>query len=144
MKPDEFEQKLLRQPLRPVPHEWRGEILAAVCDAQRADHASRITHHAWFSTLNHQLATIFWPHPKAWAGLAAVWVFIFAVNFSMRDTSPRVAEKSVPPSPEMMVELKKQQRLFAELMGSREPLDADRQKIFSPKPRSEWAEILVT
>ena len=62
----------------------------------------------------------------------------------MRDTLPRVAEKSGPPSPEVMVELKKQQLLFAELVGAREPLDADRQKLFLPKPRSECGEILMT
>ena len=62
----------------------------------------------------------------------------------MRDTAPRVAEKSVPPSPEVIVELKKQQLLFAELVGPREPLDADRRKIFSPKPRSECGETLMT
>ena len=62
----------------------------------------------------------------------------------MRDPVPRVAEKSVPPSPEVIVELKKQQLLFAELVGAREPLDADRQKLFSPKPRSERVEILMT
>ena len=39
----------------------------------------------------------------------------------MRDTSPRVAEKSTPPSPEVIVELKQQQRLFAELVGSMQP-----------------------
>ena len=98
----------------------------------------------WLSTLVARRSTIFWPHPKAWAGLAAVWIFIFALNFSMRDTPPRITEKSAPPSPEVIVELKKQQRMFAELMGSRETPDADRQKIFSPKPRSERVEILMT
>lgn len=141
---EEFEQKFSRQPLRQVPAEWRGEILSSAHAAQRAAHASRITHHSWLSTLNHQLSTVFWPHPQAWAGLAAVWVFIFAVNFSMRDTSPRVVEKSAPPSPEVIVELKKQQRMFAELMGPAQPVDADRQKIFTPKPRSERVEFLMT
>jgi len=61
----------------------------------------------------------------------------------MRDSSPRVAEKSAPPSPEVMVELKKQQRMFAELVGSREPLDVDRPRIFVPKPRGERVEILT-
>ncbi len=36
----------------------------------------------------------------------------------MRDTTPVVAEKSAPPSPEVIVELKQQQRLFAELVGA--------------------------
>jgi hypothetical protein len=143
MNADEFEKRLQRQPLRQAPCEWRAEILTAARDAQTVRHASRITHPSWLSTFNHQLSTLFWPHPKAWAGLAAVWIFIFAVNFSLRDPSPRMAEKSAPPSPEVMVELKKQQRMFAELVGSYESLDADRRKIFSPRPRSERVEIVT-
>jgi hypothetical protein len=139
----EFEQKLSRQTLRPVPSEWRGKILSAARVVQAAPHESRVTHHSWLSTLNHQLSTIFWPHPKAWAGLAAIWIFIFAVNFFLRDPMPRVAEKSAPPSPEMVVELKKQQRLFAELIGANDLREADRQKLFLPRPRSECAEILT-
>jgi hypothetical protein len=141
MNPDDFENKLLRQSLREIPGEWRAEILGA-CRGSKVE--GRAQEQFWPSTLGTRLSTIFWPHPKAWAALAAIWIFIFAVNFSMRDTLPRIAEKSAPPSPEVMVELKKQQLLFAELMGPREAPDADRQKIFSPKPRSERAEILMT
>jgi hypothetical protein len=133
---EQFEQHLGRQPVKQIPAEWRAEILSAARAAQPSRHLSPSTCHAW-------LSTIFWPHPKAWAGLAAIWILIFAVNFSMRDTSPRVAEKSAPPSPEVMVELKKQQLLFAELVGSREPLDANRQKSFLSRPRSECVEILA-
>ena len=143
MKPDDFESRLQRQPLRQMPPAWRAEILAAAREAQTPVHASRITHRSWLSTFNHQLSTLFWPHPKAWAGLAAVWIFIFAVNFSLRDPSPRMAEKSAPPSPEVIVELKKQQRMFAELVGSYESPDADRRKVFSPRPRSERVEIVT-
>ena len=141
---EQFERHLSRQPLRQVPRAWREEILSAAHAAQTAGHGSRITNQSFLSTLNHQLSTFFWPHPKAWAVLAAGWIVILAMNFSMRDPVPRVAEKSVPPSPEVIVELKKQQLLFAELVGAREPLDADRQKLFSPKPRSERVEILMT
>lgn len=141
MKPDEFEQKLSRQPLRPVPPEWRAEILAAG-RGPRVEGRAREPFQP--STLVARLSTVFWPHPKAWAGLAAVWVCIGVLNFSTRDTAPRLAEKSAPPSPEVIVELKKQQRLFAELVGSYEPADADRPKVFSPRPRSERVEILMT
>ena len=135
---EQFESRLSRQPLRQVPDEWRAEILSAAKLAVRP-----VPHTSFLSAFNQQLSTLFWPHPKAWAGLAAVWVLILAVDFSTRETSPRMAEKSLPPSPEVIVQLKKQQRLFAELMGPREPLDADRQKNFSPKPRSEWVEIVA-
>jgi hypothetical protein len=138
MKPDDFEQKLQRQPLWQIPSGWRGEILSA------AERALRPAPRASFlSTLNHQLSTIFWPHPKAWAGLAAVWVLIFCMDFSMRDKMPVVAEKTVPPSPEVIVELKQQQRMLAELIGANQTREAEAPK-FLPLPRSERVEILMT
>lgn len=143
MKPDDFDTRLSRQPLKEIPAAWRADILFEAREAQVAHHASRITHHSFLSTLNQQLSTLLWPHPKAWAGLAAVWICISVLNLSTHDSSPKLAAKSAPPSPEVMVELKKQQRLFAELVGANEPPDADRPKIFSPKPRSERMEILV-
>jgi len=144
MSTDDFEQKLQRQPLRQVPTDWREEILTTAECAAATRRAPPATRPSWLSTLSHQLSTILWPHPKAWAGLAAVWLLILAVDFSARDQSPVVAEKSAPPSLEVLVELKQQQRLLAELVGSYEAPDADRRKIFSPKPRSERVEILTT
>ena len=145
MKPDDFEQKLSRQPLRKIPGEWRAEILTAARAAQPACRPSPVTRHSWLSTINSQLSTLLWPHPKAWAGLAAAWILIFAVDLSMRDTTPVMAKKSAPSSPETIAELKKQQRMYVELMGMSEPAsDTDRRKILSPKPRSERVEILTT
>ena len=140
---DDFEQNLQRQSLRQVPPEWRAEILAAAHDAQVVRQTPHITHRSWRSTINHQLSTLLWPHPKAWAGLAAVWVFILVLNFSMRDKSPALAEKSSPPSPEVIVQLKQQQRMFAELMGPRDPAVADRPKTQTPRPRSQCTEWQV-
>jgi hypothetical protein len=138
MKPEDFEQRLQRQSLRQIPAEWRGEILSAAKRASRpAPRAS------FFSTFNLQLSTLFWPHPKAWAGLAAVWILIFAVDFSMRDTTPVMAEKAAPPSPEVIVELKQQQRMLAELIGSSQAREAEPPR-FLPQPRSERVEILMT
>ena len=144
MNTDDFEQRLQRQPLRQIPDEWREEILrqgrrAAVHEIGDADTASLPTL-KWRTTL----ANLFWPHPKAWAGLAAVWILIFAVDFSIRDKTPVVAEKSAPPSPEMVAELKQQQRMLAELIGARDTGDADRSKPLAPRPRSERVEILKT
>jgi hypothetical protein len=140
---DDFEQKLQRQPLRSVPTGWREEILTVAESAVGARHPLPVTRPSWLSTLNSQLSTLLWPHPKAWAGLAAVWILIFVVNFSTRDQSPVMTEKSAPPSPEVMVELRQQQRLLVELIGPRDTSDADRSKSYVPQPRSERAEILV-
>ena len=139
----EFEKKLRHQPVKKIPSAWRAEFLAAAHNEKTAPPAAPIAHRSLLSTIHHQLSTFFWPHPKAWAGLAAVWIFIFMLNFSMREKSLDVAEKSSPPSPEVIVELKKQQRLFAELMGAREEPVADRAKIFVPHPRSGRTEWLV-
>ncbi len=143
MKPDDFEQRLARQSLRQVPGAWRAEILAEARAVQATRHPSLVTRRSWLSTINHQLSTLLWPHPKAWAGLAAAWIFILALNFSIQDKSPARAEKSSPPSPEVIVQLKKQQRMFAELMGPRDTAVADRTKIFVPRPRSQGAEWQV-
>jgi hypothetical protein len=143
MKMDDFETRLSRQPLRRIPAEWRNEILregrnAAVAEIGDADTAS-------LPILNWRmaLANFFWPHPKAWAGLAAVWILIFAVDFSVRDKSPVVAEKAAPPSQEVIAELNKQQQMLAELIGANQAREAVMPR-FLPQPRSERVEILMT
>ena len=137
----QFERRLSHQPLRQIPAGWHAGILAAAGRASSIERRGQERH--WLSTLNSQLSNVFWPHPKAWAGLAAIWVFIFIVNFSIRDKMPVVAEKSAPPSPEIIVELKQQQRMLAELIGSSQAREADLPKFF-PLPRSEHVEILMT
>jgi hypothetical protein len=139
---EQFEQRLKRRPLRQVPAAWRDGILAAASEAQPAKSSQPVARHSFLSVLNERLASVLWPHPVAWGGLAAVWIFIFAVNFSIRDREPVLAEKAVPQSPEVTAELRQQQRLFAELMGANDSPDADRPKVFAPKPRSECMEIL--
>jgi len=143
---EQFERRLSQQPLRSVPTAWRGEILAAARAAQTTCHPSPVTsplQPSRPSSILHLLSSLLWPHPKAWAGLAAVWIFILAVNVSMRDSSPKMAEKSAPPSPEVIVELRKQQRLFAELVGPPETRDADRSKTYKSHPRTESVKIFT-
>jgi hypothetical protein len=131
---ESFERQLQAQPVKKIPAEWRAEILAAakfiVVEKSRNDPNLITKTASWWRDL-------FWPHLKAWAGLAAVWILIFIFNFSTRDKMPVVAEKSAPPSQEVVAELKQQRLLFAELIGANDWHVADRQKIFAPKPRSE-------
>ena len=138
MNTENFEERLQSQPLRQIPAEWRGEILTAARLGAAARQPSRITQQSWLSAL-------LWPNPQAWAGLAAVWFLIFAVDFSVRDKSPALSEKSSPPSPEVIVELRQQQQLLAELIGPRETHAIEPSKTFDREPRSERrVEILTT
>jgi hypothetical protein len=136
---NEFEQNLSRQSLRQIPGEWRAEILAAADASWRTKPDRKLT---FAAALKLRLRGIFWPAPAAWAALAAIWIFIFVLNFSMHDKAPQVAEKISPPSPEVVAELRQQKLLFAELMGSSETRVADRPRVFPPRPRSECVEIL--
>jgi hypothetical protein len=138
---DDFEKHIQRQSLRKIPGEWRAGILregwrAAVPNNKRDADTASLPKWNW-------LGEIFWPNQKAWAALAAVWIFIFALNFSIRDKTPMVAEKVSPPSPEVVAELRQQKILFAELVGMNEPRDAEPRKLFLPRPRSERTEILT-
>ena len=138
---EQFEQRLSRQPVRPIPARWRAEILAVA--RQQSGVESRGREPRGFSPLVAKFLTVLWPHPQAWACLAAIWIFIFAVDFSIRDKTPGVTEKSAPPSPEVAAELRQQQRLLAELIGSGPAREAEAPKPFLPRPRSGRAEILT-
>jgi hypothetical protein len=134
MNPDDFEKRLQRQPLREIPSEWRAEILK---NATPPPHASRFTIHSVLSTINHQLSTILWPHPKAWASLAALWVGIAVIQFAASDRAIHVTKKAESPSPEAIVILQQQTRLMAELVGRGSTGELDRPKSSAPQPRSE-------
>lgn len=140
---DQFERLLKCQSLRQVPAEWRNEILSATGHAKDVRSPQPVVKYSFLSTLNRRLASLFWPHPVAWGGLAAIWIFIFVLNFSNRDQVPVMAEKGSPPSPEVVAELRQQQRLYVELMDVKDLGDADRQKVFVPGPRSERVGILT-
>jgi hypothetical protein len=140
---EQFEQRLRRQPVKQIPPEWRKEILNSVAaDVNRRQTVSR--EFTFAATGWSRLSTLLWPHPKAWAGLAAIWVLILTLNFSTQDKPAVLAAKVPPPSPEVLVELRQQQKMLAELIGPAELHVADRQPLFLPKPRSERAEILAT
>ena len=143
MKMDDFETRLSRQPLRRIPAEWRNEILREGWNAAVAGIGDAGTASLPMLNWRMALANFFWPHPKAWAGLAAVWILIFAVDLSVRDKSPVVAEKAAPPSQELVAELKDQRRWQAELIGSSQASEAVMPR-YLPQPRSERVEILMT
>jgi len=130
MKLDEFEKEMQRQPLRQVPPEWRAAILRSA-RAAAASRSSLLTPHAvswWREWL--------WPSPKAWAGLAAVWLVIAGLNLPIASRPSGIAQQTPKPSPEVETTLADQRRELARLLDNLAE-SAPRPKAVPPGPRSE-------
>ena len=84
------------------------------------------------------------PYRRVWAGLATVWVLMLAVHVSLQsDHSPIRLAKSPASSQQMTMAFKDRQEILAELLADHSlPREADRPRLFSPKPRSERTCIL--
>jgi hypothetical protein len=97
---NDFERKLRETPFRAPPPAWRAEILAA----QSASEAPR---RGWREHL--------WPPLPAWGALAAVWLFILALDRFIASpavsSSPAIAHTE--PSPDSLLAMRAQ--LFASL-----------------------------
>ncbi|MGO9478040.1 MAG: hypothetical protein ACLQAH_02295 [Limisphaerales bacterium] len=123
----------------------RREIVEVAADVNRRKQPVRELTFA--ATLANAIGLSFleliWPCRRIWTGLAAAWILILAANVSLREQSPALLKSG--PSAEMMMTLKDQQKILAELLTDHSlPRDADRQKIFLPKPRTEGMEVLTT
>lgn len=85
-----------------------------------------------------------WPWRRIWAGLAAVWLMILAGNVALREPAPAGTAKSAAPSQEAIASFRDQQKILADLLAEHSaPRDAERQKSFSPKPRTERFEVVA-
>ena len=90
-------------------------------------------------------SNVFWhelilPSRRTWAGLAAVWLLIVAVNFAQREPAPAGKISSAP----AMMSFREQQRWMNELFADRTTAtDAEPPKTFSPKPRTETAKAVA-
>jgi hypothetical protein len=126
----------------------RREVVEAAADVNRRKQSVRELTFA--ATLANAIRLPFrelvWPCRRTWTALAAVWIALFIFNVSQRDKLELAARKLPPPSPEAIMAWRQQERLLAELIGSSGTSgtgDAERRKIFLPKPRTKNAEILM-
>lgn len=126
---DEFENKLRSQPRREIPPEWRREILGPLRKSQDASVA-------WWRQL-------LWPHPAAWASLAAAWVAIVLLSFAGAP-EPGPSQTASKASPHMLVAYEERQRLWAELAldaapQARNPVPA----VDRPRSQAVSAKVVV-
>jgi len=134
MKPDDFEKQLEHQPLREIPAEWRDEILGA----------ARAGHRLQLSTFGFQRSSwwreLLWPCPQAWAGLAAVWMLILAMNAASREPMAAAGSRTSLHLRELIAALQEQRRLFSELIETSAP---DKPPGNAPQPRSDIPPVTI-
>ena len=133
MKPDEFEQELEKQRLRPVPPAWRAGILEAARNAagSQISHPSNHARVSWWREL-------FWPCPQAWAGLAVVWLVIFTLHLTKPAEGPSFAGPSIMPPLDQPTQLSTQRAELVRLLENA-PESAPSRSLprALPGPRSE-------
>jgi hypothetical protein len=135
---DQFEKRLQGQPQRPVPPAWREEILRAARAAAAPRPAPPVSGPSSSATVATWFWTLLWPHPRAWAGLAALWLVVFGLNLASREPSRQeMAGPPTRPSPQMRELLRQQEQLLAELVGPMGRVEAKRSKPVAPQPRSQ-------
>jgi hypothetical protein len=142
----QFENRLRRQTVKPIPAAWREEILDATRLASASVHTPRPTSGGLFASLRQYLSFLFLPQRAAWAGLATVWVVIIALNVAAHDDSPGVqgSRAANAVSPETLQVLQQQRLLLAELVDLPENHPANRPKSPPPGPRSQRRESSAT
>ncbi|MDB6027189.1 MAG: hypothetical protein JWM68_3412 [Verrucomicrobiales bacterium] len=135
---NEFEKKLQQEKLRTIPGEWRDQIL-------RATRMAIPEKRSFLSAFNDHVTALLWPHPKAWAGIAAVWILIFAANLATNGDTSRLARTAQGPSAEYWRGLREQEQFLTQLMDPKPQLaPADRPKLAPPRPRSEYILNIAT
>lgn len=133
-----FERRLQRQTLRPVPPSWREEILSAARAAAPPAAIPGTRSPTVASLLMAWLRTLLWPHPRVWAGLAAVWLALLVVNVASREPARQeIAARPAAESPQRRELLRQQEQLLADLVGPLSRPQADRPKPAVPQPRSQ-------
>lgn len=146
MKTDSFEQLMQRQPLRPLPSAWREEILGVAGAAAGPGYVSsqpsyRLNWREWAGWALVKLwRELIWPCRRTWAGLAAVWLLLLTLQLVSRDPAEVAVRSTPPPSPEVLMVLRQQQLLLAELVERSESRPANRPKAVPARPRSQRQE----
>jgi hypothetical protein len=118
----------------PALDEARREALAAIFPPPRARFIfARIIIKLW--------AELIAPSRKAWAGIAAVWIFIFGFGLALTIDTPAAPVNRIAVSRDMILALRQQNLEFNELtrfdapekVSAPDPAEPPRQK---PQPRS--------
>ncbi len=125
---DDLEGRLSRMPLQSAPKEWRNEILASATAIQRR----RTSDRSW-------LRELFWPHPVAWASMAAAWMAIGALHLANLSGSSKSAASNVEIAltPANASNLLRAEQTFAAVLLEESAEPEQKPQPRPPAPRSE-------
>jgi hypothetical protein len=132
MNSDHFEKQLRDQPLRQPPEDWRHEILATAATRKLNQPVpGREPSVSWWRAL-------VWPAPRAWAGLAAMWMLIFLMQSDTDDPSIAMHAPQAAASSQLEYAMQERQQLFAELLNEMDTnAVAEPPRKVIPGPRTE-------
>jgi hypothetical protein len=112
----------------------RSEVIAQLEGAQGGSLGASQTSATILLSCWHELIL---PARRIWAGLAAVWLVIIALNITTEDERRAMVKDSPPPSREMQLVLKQQEALRAELLGELKTRASSPPRESGGSPRSE-------
>jgi hypothetical protein len=124
------------QPGTAARHRWARAIQSAGRPAASGNSKGDSASGGWWQE-------VIFPYRRIWMGLATVWVVLLAAHFSLQEQPRLPLARSSTATQQMVVAFKDRQAVLAELLADHTlPREADRPRIFSPKPRSERVDIL--
>src|SRR5580658_6996286 len=112
----DFEKRLQEVPMREMPSHWKAGIIAATQPQP-----------AWWREW-------LWPNPRAWAGLAAAWGFIFLLHLNTPENP--ASGQGGSSSRQDYAFLKQETEIIAQLSASEESRLAPPPPPAATKPRS--------
>lgn len=131
---DPFERLLSQQTLRPVPSDWRADILGAA-QATRPTEGAGVAGGFWQT-----VRFLFCPSPRLTGALAAAWSLILGLNYlSLPSTSDAESPATRPPTAVIRMAWLEQQRLRQELLNDEPRTSATSPALRTPpaiRPRS--------
>ncbi len=132
MNPNDFEQKLRRQSPRPIPVEWRSQILDACVQQETVTVETAVP--AW--------RLFFTRFPVAWSAFAALWIVLIAINGVLaRSDTPEMPGQSAAGPVQLLIVWNHYSATLQQLAGDEPSVDSETPAPSAPlksnRPRSE-------
>lgn len=118
MNHETFENRLRRQPWRPLPESWRKQILERAALVAASPAASPPRQPARWQLL---MEYLLWPSPRAWAAVAALWMLGIVANGVAEWTTDSAGPMYPIAETHPGETLPQRQRVLAEWLNQEEP-----------------------